>query len=303
MSLHRGETLFLRTEKPKRSLLAICLCLSVLLPSNCMRMALRASPSLFPNFTTSIFEECDIEFARNAIPANLKLLEGLLKNDPENKQILTTLSMGFGGYSMLFLEGDDPKRASGLYLRARDYGMKALGEKGVRLKNTQDKKDDLQRVLQTLGKEELEPLFWITVSWNAWINLNLDKPGALAQLNASQAFLDRVMEIDASYFQGLPHILMGVSLSARPPMLGGNVKQAKEHFDKALQLSHGKFFLAQYYLARYYAVRTQDKALFLRLTGEVEKMNPGELRDVCLINAVTQQKAKQLRELVDDLFL
>jgi len=268
-----------------------------------MRVALRVSPSLFPNLTTSIFEECDIELARNAIPANLKLLEGLLKNDPENKQILTTLSMGFGGYSMLFVEGDDPERASRLYLRARDYGIGALGEKGVGLKNAMDRKEDLQSLLQRLGKEALEPLFWITVSWNAWINLNLDKPAALAQLSVSQALLERVMEIDATYFQGLPHILMGVSLSARPPMLGGNVKQAKEHFDKALQLSHGKFFLAQYYFARYYAVRVQDKALFLGLTGEVEKMNPRELRDVCLINSVMQHKAKRLREMVDEFFL
>lgn len=291
------------TEKTTKRLLAICVFVSVFLLSNCMRVALRASPSLFPNFTASIFEECDIELAKNAIPANLKLLEGILKNDPENKQILTTLSMGFAGYSMLFLEADEPERASRLYLRARDYGIKALGEKGVRLKNMKDRKEGLQSVLQTLGKEELQPLFWITVSWNAWINLNLDKPAALAQLNASQALLERVMEIDASYFQGLPHILMGVSLSARPPMLGGNVKQAKEHFDKALQLSDGKFFLAQYYFARYYAVRVQDKALFLRLTGEIEKMNPQELRDVCLINSVMQHKAKRLKEMVDEFFL
>ncbi len=302
MSLHKRETLFLPTEKTRKRLLAIWLCLSVFLLNNCMRVALRVTPALFPNFTNSIFEECDMELAKNAIPANLKLLEGLLKNDPENKQILTTLSMGFGGYSMLFVEGDEPERASRLYLRARDYGIKALGEKGIRLKNTQERKEDLQGVLQTLGKAELDPLFWITVSWNAWINLNLDKPDALAQLNASQALLDRVMEIDPSYFQGLPHILMGVSLSARPPMLGGNVKQAKEHFDKALQLSHGKFLLAQYYSARYYAVRVQDKGLFLRLIGEIERMNPGELRDVCLINSVTQHKAKRLREMVDEFF-
>ncbi len=303
MSLHKGEILFLRTEKMNKMRPAIWLCLSVLLLTSCMRVALRVSPSLFPNLTTSIFEECDIELARNAIPANLKLLEGLLKNDPENKQILTTLSMGFGGYSMLFVEGDDPERASRLYLRARDSGIGALGELGVGLKNAMDRKEDLQSLLQRLGKEALEPLFWITVSWNAWINLNLDKPAALAQLSVSQALLERVMEIDATYFQGLPHILMGVSLSARPPMLGGNVKQAKEHFDKALQLSHGKFFLAQYYFARYYAVRVQDKALFLGLTGEVEKMNPRELRDVCLINSVMQHKAKRLREMVDEFFL
>jgi tetratricopeptide (TPR) repeat protein len=303
MSLYKGEILFLRTEKTNKIRLAIWLCLSVFLLTNCMRVALRVSPSLFPNFTTSIFEECDIELAENAIPANLKLLEGLLKNDPKNKQILTTLSMGFAGYSMLFVEGDEPERASRLYLRARDYGIRALGEKGVALKNAKDRKEDLQSLLQTLGREALEPLFWITVSWNAWINLNLDKPAALAQLSVSQALLERVMEIDATYFQGLPHILMGVSLSARPPMLGGNVKRAKEHFDKALQLSHGKFFLAQYYFARYYAVRVQDKALFLRLTGEIEKMNPRELRDVCLINSVMQHRAKRLREMVDEFFL
>lgn len=291
------------TEKTTKRLLAICVFVSVFLLNNCMRVALRASPSLFPNFTTSIFEECDIELAKNAIPANLKLLEGILKNDPENKQILTTLSMGFAGYSMLFLEADEPERASSLYLRARDYGIRALGEKGVRLKKMKDRKEGLQSVLQTLGKEELQPLFWSTVSWNAWINLNLDKPAALAQLNVSQALLDRVMEIDASYFQGLPHILMGVSLSARPPMLGGNVKQAKEHFEKALQLTHGKFFLAQYYFARYYAVRVQDKAFFLRLTREIEKMDPRELSDVCLINSVMQHKAVRLREMADEFFL
>lgn len=303
MSLQKGEILFLRTEKTRKRLMAIWLCLSIFLLTSCMRVALSMSPSLFPNLTTSIFEECDVELAKNAIPANLKMLEGLLKNDPTNKQILATLAMGFGGYSMLFVEADEPERASRLYLRARDYGLKALGDKGVRLKNAKDRKEDLQSVLQSVGREDLEPLFWITVCWNAWVNLNLDKPAALAQLSVSQALLERVMEIDASYFQGLPHILMGVSLSARPPMLGGNVKQAKGHFDEALQLSHGKFFLAQYYFARYYAVRVQDKELFLRLTGEIEKMDPAELSHVCLINSVMQLKAARLREMADEFFL
>jgi len=267
-----------------------------------MQFALRLSPSLFPNFTSSIFEECDPELARSAIPANLKLLEGLLKNDPENRQILTTLSMGFGGYSMLFVEADDPERASSLYLRARDYGIKALGGKGSRLKNAQNRKEGLQSILKAMDEEDLEALFWTTVSWNAWINLNLDKPAALAQLRVSQACLERVMEIDANYFHGLPYILMGVSLSARPPMLGGNVKQAREDFENALQLSHGKFFLAQYYFAKYYAVRVQDKKLFLELIGEIIHENPRELEDVCLINTVIQQKAKHLREMGDEFF-
>ena len=290
-------------EKMMRRISKIGLCLSFSLLAGCMQLALRVSPSLFPSFTTSIFEECDIELARNAIPAHLKLLEGLLKNDPENRQILTTLSMGFGGYSMLFVEADDPQRASTLYLRARDYGIRALAEKGRLLKNAQSRKEDIENILKTMGKEDLQPLFWTTISWNAWINLNLDKPTALAQLSVSQACLERVMEIDPSYFRGLPYVLMGVSLSARPPMLGGDVQQAREQFEKALQLSEGKFFLVQYYFARYYAVRVQDRNLFMKLTGEINESNPDELKDVCLINTIMQQRAKTLREKADEFFL
>ena len=283
--------------------LTIVLCLLVFLLNGCMQFALRLSPSLLPNFATSIFEECDPELAKNAIPANLKLMEGLLKNDPDNKQILSILAMGFTGYSMLFAEADNPERASMLYLRARDYGIRALGDKGSGLIGTQITGEKLRTRLKAVAKEDLEALFWSTVSWNAWINLNLDKPAALAQLSASQACLERVMEIDASYFHGLPYILMGVSLSARPLMLGGNVKQARENFEKAFQLSHGNFFLSRYYFARYYAVRVQDRKLFLELLEEIIHGNPHDLRDVCLINAVIQHKAKQLREMVDEFFL
>lgn len=284
----------------RRLHLWVC-CLPLLL-AGCMQMALRASPSLFPNFTTSIFEECDTQLASSAIPANLKLLEGLLKNDPGNRQILSSLSMGFGGYSMLFVEEKDPERASRLYLRARDYGLRALGGKGARLKDALKGRGDLEEILESLGKEDLEPLLWATVSWNAWIQLNLDRPTALAQLRAAQACLERVMEIGPTYFQGLPYILMGASLAARPPMLGGDPRRAREHFEKALLVSQGKFFLAQYYFARYYAVRTQDKALFLRLTNAIVEGDPREMEGLCLINRVMQQRAKRLQDMVEEFF-
>jgi len=49
-------------------------------------------------------------------------MEGLLKNDPENKKILTTLAMGFAGYSLLFIEPEDPERAASFYLRHWNTG-------------------------------------------------------------------------------------------------------------------------------------------------------------------------------------
>jgi tetratricopeptide (TPR) repeat protein len=271
--------------------------------AGCMQAALRASPSLFPNVASAIFEECDPELAKVSIPPNLKLLEGLLKNDPQNKKILTTLSMGFAGYSLLFIEPEDPERASSFYLRALDYGIRALGNKGMSLRNREGGPEPLRAALKSMDQEDLEALFWITLSWNAWLNLNLDKPSALAQLSASEACLRRVLELDEHFFYSSPHILMGASLAARPPLLGGSPEKARAHFETALRKHQGQFFLAQVYFARYYAVRVQDKALFERSLAEVLHRDPARIQDVCLINRMMQRRAQELLKQIEDLFL
>jgi tetratricopeptide (TPR) repeat protein len=268
----------------------------------CMKLALRSSPALLQNFSDSVFEECDPELAGDAIPANLMLMEGLLKSDPENGKILTLLSMGFSGYGMLFLENDQPERASHFYLRARGYGVQALGKKGTALVEPGAKIESVQAALEAIGPRDFEALFWTAVSWNAWINLNLDKPTALSELGASKACLERILELNENYLYGFPHILIGTTLAATPPMLGGDPQRAKIHFEKALTLGERNFFLAQYYFARYYTTRAQDKKLFFEILDEVIKGDPKDLKDVCLINTVVQSMAAQLRETADDLF-
>ncbi|MBN1851037.1 MAG: hypothetical protein JW932_20925 [Deltaproteobacteria bacterium] len=263
-------------------------------------MALRLSPSLLPNLTASQFEDCDPEFAKSAIPANLKLLEGLLKNDPQNRQVLLTLCKGFCGYSLLFIEDENPLRASCLYLRAKDYGIRALGEKGEALKTL--KTNEVQAWLKEITTTEIEILFWIAASWHAWIGLNLDNPLAIDQMSISQACLEKVLELKPTYFHGLPYILLGTNLAARPSLLGGDIIQAKKFFEMALDLNHRQFFLTQYYYAKYYTVRTQDKTMFINLLDEIFHNDPKNLQDVCLMNSVMQNKAKRLLESADELF-
>ena len=282
----------------------ILILLAMLIPylSGCVKLALQASPSLIPHLTGAIFEECDVELAKQALPSDLKLMEGLLKNDPHSKQILTALCMGFTGYAMLFVEEDAPDRASRLYLRAKEYGLRALGPGAGMLGKPGVKKETLRGVLSLLGEEELEALFWTAMSWNAWLNLNLDKPAALAQLPAAQACLERVMEIKPDYFYGTPYILMGSILASMPATLGGKPARAKAYFEKAIHSSQGKFFLAQYYFAKYYAVRVQDKNLFVKLVREVESAPSFALKEVCLINEVIREKTRRLMGISDELF-
>lgn len=280
------------------ALLVLCLGLS-----GCVKLALKSVPSFIPRLSQTFFEECDVDLAKQALPASLKIMEGLLKNDPKNKQILTALCSGFTGYAMLFVEDENPENASSLYLRARDYGLKALGRNAPLSKEVKLQKDVVRRRIEALGKRDLEPLFWTTMAWNAWIKLNLDKPAALGQLNTAQACLVRLLEINADYYYGTPYILMGSMLAAMPEPLGGDEKEAKQYFEKAMKISNGKFFLAHYYFARYYAVRVQDKALFLEILNQVEHTSADALSDACLINAVIKEKTKRLQENSDDLFL
>lgn len=284
-----------------RNVLLIALLIPIL--SGCVKLVTQFSPSLIPNLTQTFFEECDPELARLSFPADLKLMEGLVKNDPQNKQLLTALCMGFTGYSMLFVEEEDPERASRLYLRARSYGFRALGRKGAFLKESGLNAENIRAKLNTFGERDFKILFYTTMSWHAWINLNLDKPAALAQMGIAQACLERVLELNPGYLYGTPYVLMGTILAARPGLAGGDAHQAKVYFEKAMEESKGRFYFVQHYFAKYYAVRIQDRRLFQKLAQEAVQGHPSELKDACLINSVMQQKAKKLLDMTEDLFL
>lgn len=278
------------------------LLLLLLIMTGCVSLGLEFSPSLISNLTQASFEECDLQLAEESLPAELKLMEGLLKNAPNNRRLLTALSMGFTGYAMLFVEEDAPERASHLYLRAKNYGLRAMGQNGSLLKAAGQSRTAIANALSTTGKEGLGPLFWTTMSWNGWINLNLDKPAALAQLAIAELCLERVLELNGDYFYGTPYVLMGTILASKPKMLGGNPIRAKEYFEKALSLTNGKFLLTQYHFAKYYAVRAQDKTLFNKLIRQIDMTRPEDLKGACLINTVMKQKAKRLMNMSDELF-
>lgn len=276
------------------------ICVILIFGNGCMKMAIRMSPELFENMSVSIFEECDPDIAKKAIPANLKLLEGILKNDPGNPELLRLLSMGFCGYSMLFVENDDRERASNLYYRATIYGLKAIGFKGNL--NTISN-DELDKLLRGVDKKSLDSLLWATVSWSSWVNLNLHKPAAIGQLGLVQTCIDKLTVENPDLFYGLPFLLKAVSLSARSPMLGGNYEKSKKYFDKALLSGNKNLFLSQYFYARYYCTGVQNKEMFISLLTEIVDENMEYPDDLCLLNVVTRIKAETLLNNADDYFI
>jgi hypothetical protein len=110
------------------------------------------------------------------------------------------------------------------------------------------------------------------------------------------------LDIEPDFLYGSPYVLMGTILSAKPKMLGGDADAARAHFDKAMDLSKGEFLLVHYYFAKYYAVRVQNRSLFLQLISLAEKYPPDRVKGVCLINAVMKKRILRLKNDTDKLF-
>ena len=80
------------------------------------RMGVQVALPLLESQGLAMQKERDPELAKQVMPANLKTLEGLFKQDPDNTWILENLAKGFCGYAFSFLEGKEPKRAPSFIL-------------------------------------------------------------------------------------------------------------------------------------------------------------------------------------------
>lgn len=266
------------------------------------KMAVRSSISILDRSVEAMEEEADIRLARDAMAANLKMIEGLMKADPENGHLALLASQGFGGYAFSFLEEEDPERAKGFYKRGKDYGLKILLKK----KKFQDAmKGDLgafKESLAAFGKEDAPALFWTGYNWGQWLNLSKESPAAIMEMPRIEALMNYLLKVDEGYYFGGPHLFFGAYYAGKPKMFGGDPERAKRHFDKAMELSGGKFLMVQCMFAKTYAVQVQDKELFEKLLKEVIGKPADILPSQRLANEVAKAHAKRLLERTEDLF-
>jgi len=257
---------------------------------------------ILDNSMAALYEETDLVLAEKALASDLKLLEGLIKTDPQNEKLLLMASQGFGAYALGFVDDDNPERAKSLYLRGKIYGLKILTKNSEFEKSLNGSTEDLQKSLSQFNKKDVPALFWTANNWASWINLNFNNPDALIDLPRVQLLMERVLELDESYFFGGAHLFFGIIYAARPPILGGDMKKAKNHFDRCFNYSQEKFLLPYVFYAQYYLTRHFNEALFIK-TLEKILTTPGDiLPGQQLPNAIAKRKAQKLLERINDLF-
>ena len=256
----------------------------------------------------------DPELVRDALPFGLKTMEMLLHNLPNHEGLLVTLCKGFTQYSYAFVQTDGDllvnsdyarstalhERAFHLYLRARDYGLRALALRHPGIA------DSLRlspaRAAAKLDAKDLAPLYWCAASWGSAISLGKDRPEMLADLPAIRELVNRGLALDERYEAGAFHEA-AIVLDALPPAMGGSVESARHHFERAVEISGDRRASPYVTLAQSVSVLRQDRAEFRRLLEHALQFDPDKDPSQRLATIVIQRKAKSLLERESDFFI
>ena len=265
-------------------------------------IALYSMGGILDNGFASFNEESDLQLAHESLGSNLKLIEAMIKSDPENERFLLFAAQGYNSYALAFCEDDSVERARVFYLRAKEYGMRIL-VKNEKFKEAMN--GDItafREAVKTFSKDDAPAIFWTAFSWGSYVNITRTDVAGLADLSKVQALIEFVAEKDPSFYHGGAYLFLGVIEGTTPRALGGNPDKAKDYFEKCFAINGGKFLMTQLYYAKTYAVATQNQQLFELLLKQIEDASLDVLPEARLANVIAKQKARRLLAQENELF-
>ena len=192
-------------------------------------------------------------------------------------------------------------RAKKLYLRARNYGLRGLeaNHRGFEAALHKDPK----AAARTARTRDVPLLYWTAISWAAAISLSKDDPDLVAELPMAEALIDRALELKEDYDHGAIHSFLITYEMSRQNTPGDASERARNHFDRAVELSGGQLAGPFVSLAESVSVQKQNLKEFKALLERALAINPDARPEWRLVNLVMQRRARWLLSRTEDLFL
>ena len=265
--------------------------------------------------TNAFAMDDDPQLVREALPFALKTMETLLQSAPKNKKLLIGTAAGFVQYSHAFvllpvdaIEKEDLNkarqrrdRAKRLFLRARNYGLRALEISHPGISDSIIK--DPFAAVRRADKKDVAALYWTGVAWGSAISVGKDNMALVAELPIVSAVMERALDLDESWQNGAIHEFFIVFNANRSKAEGGGIDKAEKHFQRAMELNKGRSISPIVSLAESVCVKQQDRGRFESLLKQVLDFDAEQYPSYRLSNILARQKAKLLLEDIDDLFI
>lgn len=272
--------------------------------------------SLSSGDSTVFTGEEDPQLVADALPFAMKLYESLLEQTPENEDLLITTGSVFAMYANAFvqtpasmlpeseyeLQQKSLQRAKILYLRGRGYLLRAWELRypgfGEYLDN-----NELEQALEPTVSEDVPLLFWTSASWLGAFSTDTFDMELLLNLAKPIALLNRALELDESYSNGMIHDTLISIYGSLPEAMGGSQDRARYHFQKAVEFSEGLSPSPYVALASTVSVANQDVNEFRRLLNQALAVDAEANPDNRLQILLSQDKAHWLLNHIEDFFL
>lgn len=282
--------------------------------------------------------ESDYELAARAIPGTLKTVEGFW-NAMHTDTLTAILAEGYCQYGTAFVDdewevavfahdlqriAELDARATKMYTRCLNYGLMMLPKQwSIDLFGTTDTVNKLIATATKFNDRQRNGLMWVAYALGSIINHNLNDSEYLGYIPTAKALFEKLLQIDAKrklpvgkdgkvdctgnnsnkcVYMALPHIAMGMLLSAVGKSAGGDAKAASDQFLTAYKMTGGKMLLPMALYGFRVGKITQDKALFRKTLLEVLATNPAKWPEQRLANEVAHRRARRYLKQEKEIF-
>jgi predicted anti-sigma-YlaC factor YlaD len=295
----------------------ICALAVVLTSCSLNKVAVNLVADTLSSGDSTVFTgEEDPQLVGDALPFAMKLYESLLEQTPENEELLLTTGSVFTMYANAFVQTPASmlpeneyeqqqqmfRRAKKMYLRGRDYLLRALELRypgfGEYLKE-----GELEQALRPTEVEDVPLLFWTSASWLGAFSTDTFDMELLLNLSKPIALLNRALELDEEWSDGMIHDTLISIYGSLPEAMGGSQEKARYHFEKAVEYSRGLSPSPYVALASTVSVANQDAEEFQQLLGRATAIDPEDNPDNRLQILLSQEKAQWLLDHIEDFFL
>jgi hypothetical protein len=241
-----------------------------------------------------VYRSSDVETVRRGLPAQILLMRGLCRSDPDRLDSWITTVQLYASYAMIFVGDEETEYQTRLYSEGRELGLRFLRHLEWFDAAWRAGPDSLRAELEDRRPRELAPLLmWTAACLGQYVLHNQDNPREMLDLPYVHVMLESAIALDGDYFYGMPYVVEGITMATIPQGLGGNLAEADRYFDKAFAVTGGRYLLYAMLYARHVCVAALDEAKFVA-TLEAVLAAPDELPEARFMNTVAKQRAAEL---------
>lgn len=273
--------------------------------TGCLTMtdfALSNADPIYDKLMESMMDLPNAQVAKEGLPGMAILMASMVALSPENPKLLGLAGAVYGIWGFL-IESEDMEFAMELYTVGESYGLRGVKclDDDIK-KGLEDEGKTLADFADKVDEDNMDVVFFYTFVKALHMFADMENPYVLAEAGDVFAMIERIGEVDESFFFYTPALFKAGIAAFGGPLMGFNRDDAKKMFEDTMAKMDNKMLLGYWIWARFYAVTIMDEKLFDETVEYVLNTPNNALPGGALLNAIAKIKVEELKKNKDRYF-